>query len=117
MTLWGEIEMKIPSLAIALGGLLFASQPALADGCSDLASIKLPNTTVTLAQTYAAGQAISGMTTAPVGATCDGIAWDTTDKTIYQTSTNFDSTSGSFTVLHYSPSNPAGASEKSSRYT
>src|SRR4051812_12910291 len=59
--------MKIPSLAIALGGLLFASQPALADGCSDLASIKLPNTTVTLAQTYAAGQAISGMTPAPVG--------------------------------------------------
>ena len=47
----------------------------------------------------------SFLTTGPIGATCDGVAWDASDKTIYQTSTNFDTTSGSFSVLHYSPSN------------
>src|SRR6266571_1823596 len=39
----------------------------------------------------------------PSGSTCDGIAWDTKDKTIYQTSTTFDTPSGSFNVLHFAP--------------
>jgi Tannase and feruloyl esterase len=41
--------------------------PAAADSCSNLTSVSLPNTTITLAQTYAAGQTVSGSTTAPVG--------------------------------------------------
>src|SRR5205085_4481895 len=47
----------------------------------------------------------SFLTTGTIGATCDGVAWDASDKPIYQPSTNFDTTSGSLSVLHYSPSN------------
>src|ERR1700687_3662507 len=43
------------------------SLPPTADSCSNLTSVGLPNTTITLAQTYAAGQTVSGSTTAPVG--------------------------------------------------
>ena len=46
----------------------------------------------------------------PVGSTCDGIAWDTKDKTIYQTSTNFDTPSGSFNVLHFAPGSATATS-------
>jgi len=55
--------------------------------------------------TVAAPGTASLLTTAPGNATCDGIAWDSKDKSIYQTSTNFDESSGSFSVLKYSASN------------
>lgn len=59
--------------------------------------------------TVAAPGNTSLLTNGPVGSTCDGVAWDSKDKTIYQTSTNVDTLTGSFNVLHYSPSNPGGA--------
>jgi len=58
--------MKILALAVGLGGLLFASLPAVADSCSNLTTMSLPSTTITLAQGYTAGQTISGTTMAPV---------------------------------------------------
>jgi feruloyl esterase len=54
-------------LPIALVGcLILASGPASATDCEGLTSLSLPNTTITLAQTYAAGETVSGATTAPV---------------------------------------------------
>ncbi|HLX30163.1 MAG TPA: tannase/feruloyl esterase family alpha/beta hydrolase [Casimicrobiaceae bacterium] len=41
--------------------------PAVADTCSGMAAISLPNTTITLAQAYAAGATVSGNTKAPGG--------------------------------------------------
>jgi metallopeptidase family M12-like protein/thrombospondin type 3 repeat protein len=58
--------------------------------------------------TVAAPGNTSVLTGGPVGSTCDGVAWDVKDKTIYQTSTNA-ALNGSLNVLHYSPANPAGA--------
>jgi feruloyl esterase len=55
----------VSPLAAAL--LAAFALPAAADSCSNLMSVSLPNTTITLAQTYTAGQTVSGSTTAPVG--------------------------------------------------
>jgi hypothetical protein len=59
--------------------------------------------------TVAAPGNTSFLVAGPIGSSCEGIAWDAKDKTIYQTSGNFDSTSGSFNVLHYAPSTPGTA--------
>lgn len=59
--------MRLLTLGIALGALAFATLPAAAAGCSDLTSLALPGTTITLAQSYKPGETISGTTTAPVG--------------------------------------------------
>jgi feruloyl esterase len=45
---------------------LFAPPPASAATCESLTSLSLPNTTITLAQSYTAGEVVSGTTTAPV---------------------------------------------------
>jgi Tannase and feruloyl esterase len=45
---------------------IFVSIPASATTCASLASLSLPNTTITLAQSYTAGQTVTGTTTAPV---------------------------------------------------
>lgn len=54
-------------LAAAL--FMFCAAPAAATTCSvpDLTQLSLPNTTITLAQSYAAGAVVSGTTVAPVG--------------------------------------------------
>jgi len=46
---------------------VFASPPASAATCASLTSLSLPNTTITLAQPYAAGDPVTGTTKAPVG--------------------------------------------------
>lgn len=40
---------------------------------------------------------------APYGATCEGIAWDAADKTVYQTSFTNTNPTGSVDILHYVP--------------
>jgi Tannase and feruloyl esterase len=52
-----------PLTAVAV---ILCAAPASATVCSDLMRLSLPNTTVTLAQSYAAGAVVSGTTTAPV---------------------------------------------------
>jgi feruloyl esterase len=51
---------------LAMAPVMFCAAPAAAAICSDLASLSLPNTTITLAQSYAAGDTVSGTTKAPV---------------------------------------------------
>src|SRR4051812_49179844 len=55
------------SAAIGLALAAVYAAPAAAVGCSDLVNLVLPNTTITLAQSYAAGATVSGATKAPVG--------------------------------------------------
>lgn len=52
---------------LAAAVALLCTMPAAAMTCADLASLALPKTTITLAQSYAAGDTVSGKTTAPVG--------------------------------------------------
>jgi hypothetical protein len=49
-----------------LSCLLTLSRPAVSATCSSLTDLSLPKTTITLAQSYSAGETISGTTTAPV---------------------------------------------------
>ena len=53
--------------APALAAVMVYAAPAAAVSCSDLVSLSLPNTTITLAQSYASGATVSGTTKAPVG--------------------------------------------------
>ena len=46
--------------------LCYGASAWAAPSCSDMASLSLPNTYITLAQSYAAGQTVSGNVTAPV---------------------------------------------------
>jgi len=46
---------------------MVCATPPVAASCSDLVRLSLPNTTITLAQSYAAGGTVSGATKAPVG--------------------------------------------------
>jgi hypothetical protein len=55
------------ALPLAAAAMMFSAAPAAATSCADVAGISLPNTTITLAQSYAAGDTISGSTKAPVG--------------------------------------------------
>src|SRR6185312_3173723 len=45
----------------------YAPAATAAPSCASLATLSLPNTTITMAQSYAAGQTVSGTTTAPSG--------------------------------------------------
>ena len=57
----------VSMLSIALATCLIpASLPASGADCEGLTSLSLPNTTITLAQSYAADETVSGSTTAPV---------------------------------------------------
>jgi feruloyl esterase len=51
---------------LAAAAFMFCAAPAAAAVCSDLMYLSLPNTTITLAQSYAAGTVVSGTTRAPV---------------------------------------------------
>jgi len=54
--------------ALLLSSVAFyAPAAAAAPTCASLTTLWLPNTTITLAQSYAAGQTVSGSTTAPSG--------------------------------------------------
>jgi len=65
-----SIIQSVPRLLmlsiVLLPGFLVMSRPAAAATCSSLTSLSLPKTTITLAQSYTAGETISGTTTAPV---------------------------------------------------
>jgi feruloyl esterase len=61
-----RLRIRVASPLAAAIVVLFAA-PAGATVCADLMSLSLPNTTITLAQSYAAGAVVSGTTTAPVG--------------------------------------------------
>ena len=54
----------VPPLAFA--AVMLHMAPASAVTCTDIASLALPNTTITVAQTYVAGETVSGNTKAPV---------------------------------------------------
>ncbi|HEY1437139.1 MAG TPA: tannase/feruloyl esterase family alpha/beta hydrolase [Casimicrobiaceae bacterium] len=51
---------------LAAAAFMFCGEPAAATMCADLMQLPLPNTTITLAQPYAAGTVVSGTTRAPV---------------------------------------------------
>ena len=53
--------------ASALATVALYAAPAAAVTCADLTRLSLPNTTITLAQSYAAGDTVTGTTKAPVG--------------------------------------------------
>jgi feruloyl esterase len=53
-----------PPLAVAACAI--QALPSAAMDCSDVANLSLPNTTITLAQSYKAGDVVSGTLTAPV---------------------------------------------------
>jgi feruloyl esterase len=53
--------------ALAVAAVMFYAALAAANGCSDLTPAQAPNTTITFAQTYAAGTTVTGSTKAPVG--------------------------------------------------
>jgi feruloyl esterase len=53
--------------ALPVAAAMSYAPPPAAASCSDLASLSLPNTKITLAQSYAAGATVSGTTKAPVG--------------------------------------------------
>jgi len=52
---------------LAVTAVVFYAAPAAADNCSNLMSLSLPHTTITMAQTYTAGQIVTGTIKAPVG--------------------------------------------------
>jgi len=54
-------------VASALATVALYAAPAAAVTCADLTRLSLPNTTITLAQSYAAGDTVTGTTKAPVG--------------------------------------------------
>jgi len=53
--------------ASLLASAAFYAAPAFGADCANLARLNLPHTTITLAQSYAAGETVSGTTVAPVG--------------------------------------------------
>src|SRR4029078_2867816 len=53
----------VPPLAFA--AVMLHMAPRAAVTCTDIASLALPNTTITVAQTYVAGETVSGNTKAP----------------------------------------------------
>ncbi|HXR56605.1 MAG TPA: tannase/feruloyl esterase family alpha/beta hydrolase [Casimicrobiaceae bacterium] len=55
------------SLALAAAATVAHAAPAAAMTCEDMANIALPNTAITLAQSYNAGDTVTGSTKAPVG--------------------------------------------------
>ena len=52
---------------VLLSSVAFYAGPAAAATCASLTGLSLPNTTITLAQSYAAGDLVTGTTKAPAG--------------------------------------------------
>jgi len=61
-----QTRTVIGAAPFAVAASVFCMAPAAATTCGDLVNLALPKTTITLAQTYTAGQTVSGSTTAPV---------------------------------------------------
>jgi len=59
LTRWFLCLLLVPCLMLACGA-------ASATTCESLINLSLPNTTITLAQSYTAGETVSGTTTAPL---------------------------------------------------
>ena len=59
-------KAKRAALLLAAAAALHAAPSAAATACADLTSFLLPDTTITLAQSYTAGATVSGSTKAPV---------------------------------------------------
>ena len=60
-------KVKHVATPLAVAVAMACAAPAAADSCSDLmTTISLPNTTITLAQSYTAGSTVSGTVKAPV---------------------------------------------------
>jgi tannase/feruloyl esterase len=53
--------------SLLLSSVAFYAGPAAAATCASLTGLSLPNTTITLAQSYTAGQTVVGTTVAPAG--------------------------------------------------
>jgi len=64
--------------------------------------------------TVAAPGNVSFLTTAPSTATCAGVAWDSKDKSIYQTSFQVPTGASSQVILKYTPGNAGAATSISS---
>jgi feruloyl esterase len=62
-----SISARLVFFLSLLTGLLLGAPAASAASCSSLTGLSLPNTTITLAQPYTAGQTVSGSTVAPAG--------------------------------------------------
>ncbi|MBV9768731.1 MAG: tannase/feruloyl esterase family alpha/beta hydrolase [Bryobacterales bacterium] len=60
------MQSQLPAVAVALGALLF-SLPAFGASCESLSSVTLPDTTITLAQSVAAGEFVRPPGPAPPG--------------------------------------------------
>lgn len=58
---------NLVALPLVAAIVVLCAAPASATVCADVLHLSLPNTTITLAQSYAAGTVVSGTTTAPVG--------------------------------------------------
>ena len=59
-------KAKRAALLLAAAAAMHAAPSAAATACADLTSFLLPDTTITLAQSYTAGATVSGSTKAPV---------------------------------------------------
>lgn len=62
-----QLRQSAVASALAAAAMTLGAAPAAAMSCADLLNLSLPNTTITLAQSYTAGQTVSGTTKAPVG--------------------------------------------------
>jgi thrombospondin type 3 repeat protein len=93
--------------ALAWDALVFRADTADLLGCHEniVGSPSLYVIHFSPYDTVAAPGNTSFLTSGPAGSTCDGIAWDANDKTIYQASTNRATLSDPFNVVHYSASN------------
>ncbi|HEY2816347.1 MAG TPA: tannase/feruloyl esterase family alpha/beta hydrolase [Casimicrobiaceae bacterium] len=62
-----QLRRKFVASPLAAAVIILYAVPAAAITCADLAGLSLPNTTITRAQLYSAGDVVSGTTKAPVG--------------------------------------------------
>ena len=61
-----QLKTSIVAPPLVFAAAMLHLTPASAATCTDIASLPLPNTTITLTQTYSAGDTVSGNTKAPV---------------------------------------------------
>src|SRR5689334_8382555 len=62
-----QVRKKFVAAPLAAAVVALYAVPAAAITCADLANLSLPDTTITRAQSYAAGDVVSGTTRAPAG--------------------------------------------------
>lgn len=62
-----QLKRLLGASPLAVAAVMLNASPVSAAVCSDMTSVSLPNTTITMAQSYAAGATVSGSVVAPVG--------------------------------------------------